>query len=118
MDGFSYLNMIKNIKLLQWGHGREAMDGPLGDEVFLSSDELQWGHGREAMDGSLLVRSGLPDRSFNGAMAVRPWMVAHKVHVGTPLNQLQWGHGREAMDGRNVCRPRRPQRQASMGPWP
>ena len=37
---------------LQWGHGREAMDGLDGarrqDGIVL----LQWGHGREAMDGS------------------------------------------------------------------
>ena len=37
---------------------------------------LQWGHGREAMDGFTSV-AAMPSwsASFNGAMAVRPWMV-------------------------------------------
>ena len=44
----------------------------LGDG--LGGAALQWGHGREAMDGvgPLLKASRVPD--FNGAMAVRPWM--------------------------------------------
>ena len=37
---------------LQWGHGREAMDGRTNAPVVMSAFVLQWGHGREAMDGS------------------------------------------------------------------
>ena len=53
---------------LQWGHGREAMDGVLAQEVRERADWLQWGHGREAMDG----------RSLGGAVAyalasMGPW---------------------------------------------
>ena len=43
-------------------------------------------------------------RCFNGAMAVRPWMVAPAVG-GTLGFKLQWGHGREAMDGRTATSP-------------
>ena len=35
---------------------------------------LQWGHGREAMDGASWLRRLNTLPSFNGAMAVRPWM--------------------------------------------
>ena len=42
-------------KALQWGHGREAMDGGPNGAPDPTGVELQWGHGREAMDG----RSGL-----------------------------------------------------------
>ena len=35
---------------------------------------LQWGHGREAMDGGPTRVHTLRGRYFNGAMAVRPWM--------------------------------------------
>ena len=38
-------------KILQWGHGREAMDGVAVDDRFGRVFVLQWGHGREAMDG-------------------------------------------------------------------
>ena len=36
---------------LQWGHGREAMDGALETADHAQIAVLQWGHGREAMDG-------------------------------------------------------------------
>ena len=36
--------------------------------------ELQWGHGREAMDGAEAYVRECGPNSFNGAMAVRPWM--------------------------------------------
>ena len=61
---------------------------------------LQWGHGREAMDGGHATRLPLnPMPCFNGAMAVRPWMVAYGAEDRPTLIELQWGHGREAMDG-------------------
>ena len=41
--------------------------------------ELQWGHGREAMDGTELLEGRSPRDSFNGAMAVRPWMAESRV---------------------------------------
>ena len=37
---------------------------------------LQWGHGREAMDGRLAPPLAKPGLGFNGATAVRPWMGA------------------------------------------
>ena len=111
---------------LQWGHGREAMDGMGAGDYAVRLGELQWGHGREAMDGArqrsptsslhnfngamavrpwmdLSTRGPRPcPWDFNGAMAVRPWMVG----CGGPgvfgPAQLQWGHGREAMDGLQV----------------
>ena len=83
---------------------------------------LQWGHGREAMDGTRPVGSWLAPRYFNGAMAVRPWMAAWPYSAASRAayfngamavrpwmdrssprflqwSRLQWGHGREAMDG-------------------
>ena len=87
--------MRQYLDKLQWGHGREAMDGGVGPPVaYLVEAGLQWGHGREAMDG----KQAGPKRD-------RHWA-------------LQWGHGREAMDGflRDGFLPR--QKQASMGPWP
>ena len=46
-DAAAYLAEVR----LQWGHGREAMDGGGPSKVDWGDDELQWGHGREAMDG-------------------------------------------------------------------
>ena len=45
-------------------------------------DQLQWGHGREAMDGRTATRGAAAVCNFNGAMAVRPWMAAR------PLSSL------------------------------
>ena len=102
---------------LQWGHGREAMDGFQAGLGAVGKPKLQWGHGREAMDG------GAPDwimpasSDFNGAMAVRPWMARR----GTRR------HGtRRDFNGAMAVRPwmERSNRNAdsqtptSMGPWP
>ena len=85
--------------ILQWGHGREAMDGLLPAAALALLGLLQWGHGREAMDGSPTGSGAAPSAwNFNGAMAVRPWMVAARAGLH-PEVELQWGHGREAMDG-------------------
>ena len=128
--------------VLQWGHGREAMDGRrYADGRIAAMDfngamavrpwmalcrrycrdgalPLQWGHGREAMDGPRSpTNSSRRVSNFNGAMAVRPWMEAVVAgHSGLHLG-LQWGHGREAMDGLLPARRHRG-RQTSMGPWP
>ena len=56
-------------------------------------------------------------KSFNGAMAVRPWMATTAALGRLDRTELQWGHGREAMDGRGT-RAAYPRRAASMGPWP
>ena len=61
---------------LQWGHGREAMDGAEHAHDLDRTAKLQWGHGREAMDGYDLDEIDRLRRHFNGAMAVRPWMGA------------------------------------------
>ena len=60
---------------------------------------LQWGHGREAMDGLIVwAKYRVAIYHFNGAMAVRPWMGGPgRLYQRPP--PLQWGHGREAMDG-------------------
>ena len=126
---------------LQWGHGREAMDGGARLDIAINRTMLQWGHGREAMDGrtaraysapascfngAMAVRPWMarstamypsPATSFNGAMAVRPWMACRNTRRAPRRSWLQWGHGREAMDG---ARRRRRNRlwPASMGPWP
>ena len=92
--------------LLQWGHGREAMDGELARRMELEYDILQWGHGREAMDGDNRPPPVSGSADFNGAMAVRPWMAADFVYLDEIQSVLQWGHGREAMDGSAPC------------PWP
>ena len=43
--------------------------------VAAGPETLQWGHGREAMDGWRAARRRSDRRRcFNGAMAVRPWM--------------------------------------------
>ena len=84
---------IGRVCRLQWGHGREAMDGGFALRARYALVQLQWGHGREAMDGVLgapWVGLGL---NFNGAMAVRPWMVVWPPDL----------HDRGA---------------TSMGPWP
>ena len=60
---------------------------------------LQWGHGREAMDGLSISYTSRDGKSFNGAMAVRPWMARGRHERKVMQAQLQWGHGREAMDG-------------------
>ena len=60
--------------VLQWGHGREAMDGGIGTMILGGATTLQWGHGREAMDGSYRLPRPEFFPDFNGAMAVRPWM--------------------------------------------
>ena len=104
--------------------------------------KLQWGHGREAMDGLHNAENAAHTAdSFNGAMAVRPWMVSRSRYSLTNWCRLQWGHGREAMDGGRAVasivyssgfngamavRPWMADRvartagmvHASMGPWP
>ena len=127
---------------LQWGHGREAMDGGRRRRgVRGQVCGLQWGHGREAMDGCRPNHARAAPMGFNGAMAVRPWMVCGS-KLPEPAVRLQWGHGREAMDGVRLAgvtlggkgfngamavrpwmgkRPRHDRlgrRPASMGPWP
>ena len=61
--------------------------------------ELQWGHGREAMDGGGASATIWRPTYFNGAMAVRPWMERALSELHYQVPELQWGHGREAMDG-------------------
>ena len=43
--------LMEDVHALQWGHGREAMDGAMPGESMPDVVSLQWGHGREAMDG-------------------------------------------------------------------
>ena len=75
------------------------MDGCLVAPYAIVDELLQWGHGREAMDGRSSAPAPRPSIGFNGATAVRPWM-ALAAGVGQhPNRRLQWGHGREAMDG-------------------
>ena len=75
MDGGCLTDVERLALALQWGHGREAMDGRDGRiNTFLFKGKLQWGHGREAMDGSKHAFSSMAAAGFNGAMAVRPWM--------------------------------------------
>ena len=66
---------------------------------------LQWGHGREAMDGRRVREGPRVCPGFNGATAVRPWMDGRPALVRDTDCVLQWGHGREAMDGGDGHRP-------------
>ena len=66
---------------LQWGHGREAMDGGDGGGARADEGVLQWGHGREAMDGRSRSSLSICRLCFNGATAVRPWMAAQAIDV-------------------------------------
>ena len=55
---------------LQWGHGREAMDGVVKiNELDPLPPELQWGHGREAMDG----RGQVPNVVHRPQASMGPW---------------------------------------------
>ena len=81
MDGVRGVCVAAERPALQWGHGREAMDGRLAENMHGHYRGLQWGHGREAMDGFDKKQGGRPYYYFNGAMAVRPWMaVAASTH--------------------------------------
>ena len=93
MDGIPAADIVRRAARLQWGHGREAMDGCVEDRITGAGVVLQWGHGREAMDGRPPAYSPALPPCFNGAMAVRPWMA-------DGLDQ----HHRRCV--------------ASMGPWP
>ena len=75
MDGVQQRQFLSRRNRLQWGHGREAMDGALMGASAAGGAALQWGHGREAMDGPATRARTTPAANFNGAMAVRPWMV-------------------------------------------
>ena len=44
--------------------------------------QLQWGHGREAMDGWINTMAARAVTDFNGAMAVRPWMAGRRRECG------------------------------------
>ena len=84
---------------LQWGHGREAMDGAAANTTV---------DNRRDFNGAMAVRPWMAAAAagaapaysnFNGAMAVRPWMATGADRLPIALKRLQWGHGREAMDG-------------------
>ena len=102
---------------LQWGHGREAMDGRALDVDLAKAWLLQWGHGREAMDGCGRGRRRRARACFNGAMAVRPWMAWYSSMI------LSWG---TCFNGVMAVRPwmvvaadkQNYANLASMGPWP
>ena len=79
---------------------------------------LQWGHGREAMDGLDSNSADALSVCFNGATAVRPCMVARLLRGAARARQLQWGHGREAMDGLATAIGTVGNSLASMGPRP
>ena len=74
MDGSEQGAKVYVASPLQWGHGREAMDGPAPPAQLPPPPALQWGHGREAMDGLGRGPGRTCHTRFNGAMAVRPWM--------------------------------------------
>ena len=89
MDLKRHRNAARRTRL-QWGHGREAMDGMLGWPPHAPLRKLQWGHGREAMDGPFATPSRQRRPSFNGATAVRPWM-GHSPDDRTRLRAASMG---------------------------
>ena len=126
---------------LQWGHGREAMDGHrrLGRWPFRLCfngatavrpwmARQNWHRvGFSCFNGATAVRPWmaaaraaalLAYSGFNGATAVRPWMGEYDPETGEADPGLQWGHGREAMDGRVASRRHKTIEVASMGPRP
>ena len=60
----------------------------ISQELRLLERSLQWGHGREAVDGRLRKRSAGARGCFNGATAARPWMA---VRFWDNESGLQWG---------------------------
>ena len=103
---------------LQWGHGREAMDGCRSARSYGVSPSFNGAMAVRPWMALPLSNLGHPVHRFNGAMAVRPWMGSRREGAEGAAERLQWGHGREAMDGRAHDRPRPPAPMASMGPWP
>src|SRR4051812_43424836 len=69
--------VIDHFQVLQWGHGREAVEDSFVMWNRFGIGALQWGHGREAVEDPHRTGrdSACPD-CFNGATAVRPWKTA------------------------------------------
>ena len=94
------------IALLQWGHGRMAVEGRrLGPRGRHARLQLQWGHGRMAVEG--LRRKG-PGHArqprFNGATAAWPWRGSVASAKLSPTFSASMGprpHGRGGGDFRN-----------------
>ena len=112
------LGIVDLTEPLQWGHGREAMDGRMPHYRYGVLAVLQWGHGREAMDGAAGAAE-IPSakQSFNGAMAVRPWMAGRPCRFASCPSCF---NGAMAVRPWMEFRRRRPitLQCASMGPWP
>ena len=103
---------------LQWSHGPSAMDTrsaelQVGDRV-PSMEPWPFSHG--------YIPRGAPypeaNPSFNGAMALQPWIPDAGARFRPARLDLQWSHGPSAMDTvdgrtspRHLCNP-------SMEPWP
>ena len=123
MDGYFSAYGALRVEMLQWGHGREAMDGrhsrtlqsrytrfngAMAVRPWMGRRPSSWQIGQNSFNGAMAVRPWMVTQclqisrkpfSFNGAMAVRPWMAAPVRGAGSRGRLLQWGHGREAMDG-------------------
>ena len=117
---------------LQWGHGREAVDGSVIAWTLDGVSMLQWGHGREAVDGGQpqppragrLASMGPRPRGRGWAASWLPyaWIATASMGprprgrgwLGKPdliwhnESGLQWGHGREAVDGGRARPPGAP----------
>ena len=59
---------------LQWSHGPSAMDTSRIMIPCRKSFHLQWSHGPSAMDTTTPASSASSSTSFNGAMALQPWI--------------------------------------------
>ena len=75
VDGRGGRAALAELAELQWGHGLAAVDGADGRADTFCTGKLQWGHGLAAVDGWLVKTSPSRPCSFNGATALRPWMV-------------------------------------------
>ena len=114
---YALVAAMRILARLQWGHGREAVDGmhrrPQRGQLLASMGPRPRGRGWPLTNpkGGVTVGASMGPRPRG-----RGLVAAQRVRPS--LCTLQWGHGREAVDGRRL-RCRRPQRaRASMGPRP
>ena len=102
---------------LQWGHGLAAVVGPTPMAAPLPGAVLQWGHGLAAVVGRPRPPPCNENSCFNGATALRPWLVGWAIGCRArgpaSMGPRPCGRGWRRWIAR---RPRT--RQASMGPRP
>ena len=113
---YALVAAMRILARLQWGHGREAVDGmhrrPQRGQLLASMGPRPRGRGWPLTNpkGGVTVGASMGPRPRG-----RGWVAAQRVRPS--LCTLQWGHGREAVDGRHGRR-HVAHHGASMGPRP